>query len=309
MEDIMEFSCALEGKKLRKNYKKFVLDIPELRVPKGYATALVGENGAGKTTLLDILVGLQLKHEGEVTYFGKYDEKDRENGPEVKEKIGYTGTQGYYLPHWKLNQIGQISKVLFETFDEEKYMYFRKELAIGSEDGIENKKVSQLSDGNRTKLMLAGVLARETEMLVLDEPASPLDPVMREKLCSLLCDYLNEKEGERTVLFSTHNIADMERITDYVIIMAKGKILAQGFVEELKEKYRVIRGEKKDVEQIKPWLLTMTENSYGFEGLCEVDKTDHIEPFEVAEEIPDLSKLCVELMKSVSEVAKEDVHE
>ena len=260
----MEFSCALEGKKLRKNYKKFVLDIPELRVPKGYATALVGENGAGKTTLLDILVGLQLKHEGEVTYFGKYDEKDRENGPEVKEKIGYTGTQGYYLPHWKLNQIGQISKVLFETFDEEKYMYFRKELAIGSEDGIENKKVSQLSDGNRTKLMLAGVLARETEMLVLDEPASPLDPVMREKLCSLLCDYLNEKEGERTVLFSTHNIADMERITDYVIIMAKGKILAQGFVEELKEKYRVIRGEKKDVEQIKPWLLTMTENSYGF---------------------------------------------
>ena len=236
MEDIMEFSCALEGKKLRKNYKKFVLDIPELRVPKGYATALVGENGAGKTTLLDILVGLQLKHEGEVTYFGKYDEKDRENGPEVKEKIGYTGTQGYYLPHWKLNQIGQISKVLFETFDEEKYMYFRKELAIGSEDGIENKKVSQLSDGNRTKLMLAGVLARETEMLVLDEPASPLDPVMREKLCSLLCDYLNEKEGERTVLFSTHNIADMERITDYVIIMAKGNILAQVFVEELKEK-------------------------------------------------------------------------
>lgn len=91
--------------------------------------------------------------------------------------------------------------------------------------------------------------------------------------------------------------------------MAKGKILAQGFVEELKEKYRVIRGEKKDVEQIKPWLLTMTENSYGFEGLCEVDKIDHIEPFEVAEEIPDLSKLCVELMKSVSEVAKEDVHE
>ena len=305
----MEFRCALEGKELRKKYKKFVLDIPELRVPKGYATALVGENGAGKTTLLDILVGLQLKHEGKVTYFEKYDENDRENGPEVKEKIGYTGTQGYYLPHWKLNQIGQISKVLFETFHEESYMRYRKELAIGSEDGIENKKVSQLSDGNRTKLMLAGVLARDTEMLILDEPASPLDPVMREKLCSLLCDYLNEKEGERTVLFSTHNIADMERITDYVIIMAKGKVLAQGFVEELKEKYRVVRGEKKDVEQMKSCFLTMTEYSYGFEGLCEADKIDQLKLVDVAEEIPDLSKLCVERRKSVSEVAKEDVHE
>lgn len=123
----MEFSCALEGKKLRKNYKKFVLDIPELRVPKGYATALVGENGAGKTTLLDTLVGLQIDSmTEEVTYFEKYNEKDRENGPEVKEKIGYTGTQGYYLPQWKLNQIGQISKVLFETFDEEKYSIFGK---------------------------------------------------------------------------------------------------------------------------------------------------------------------------------------
>ena len=62
----MEFSCALEGKKLRKNYKKFVLDIPELRVPKGYATALVGENGAGKTTLLDMLYGVLKPNKGHV---------------------------------------------------------------------------------------------------------------------------------------------------------------------------------------------------------------------------------------------------
>lgn len=88
MEDIMEFSCALEGKKLRKNYKKFVLDIPELRVPKGYATALVGENGAGKTTLLDILVGLQLKHEGKLHILENTTKKTAKTGRKSKKKLG-----------------------------------------------------------------------------------------------------------------------------------------------------------------------------------------------------------------------------
>lgn len=94
-----------------------------------------------------------------------------------------------------------------------------------------------------------------------------------------------------------------------MIIMAKGRILAQGFVEDLKEKYRIVRGEKKDADKVKPWLLTMTESAYGFEGLCETEQIDRIRAFDVAEEIPDLSKLCVELMKSASDVAKEGVHE
>lgn len=301
----MELNYVIRGKGIKKEYKDFGLDIPDLKIPKGYATALVGENGAGKTTLLNILAGLQLQHKGELTYFGKYSKEERESNPIVKEQIGYTGTKGYYLPQWNMNQIAQMSKILFETFDEEKFTYYLKELAVGSENGVQNKKVSQLSDGNRTKLMLAGVLARDTNLLLLDEPASPLDPVMREKLCSLICEYLNQEEGEKTVFFSTHNIADMERITDYVIIMDKGKVLAEGFVEELKEKYRVIQGDAKEMEKVKPWMLTLTKNPYGFEGLCAVEEMSHIKDYDIVAESPDLSKLCVELMKSVSDLVKE----
>ena len=90
------------------------------------------------------------------------------------------------------------------------------------------KSVKKLSDGNRMKLMLAAVLSRDTELLIMDEPASPLDPLMREQLCDRMRDYLEEGDGERSIFFSTHNIADMENAADYAVFMDAGKIIEQG---------------------------------------------------------------------------------
>ena len=94
----MEFTSVIKGENIVKRYKGFELNIPELNIPKGFATALIGENGAGKTTLIDILAGIKLDYKGKLTFFGKYDDKDRENKAEVKDKIGYTGTGNYFLP-------------------------------------------------------------------------------------------------------------------------------------------------------------------------------------------------------------------
>ncbi len=129
--------------------------------------------------------------------------------------------------------MAQISELLFSTFKKEHFDAWCRQLAIGGDNTAANKKISSLSDGNREKLMIAGVLSRDTELLLMDEPASPLDPLMRERLCEIIRDYLLEDEGERSVFFSTHNIADMEAVTDYAIIMAEGKIAEAGFVEDL----------------------------------------------------------------------------
>ena len=96
---------------------------------------------------------------------------------------------------------------------------------------------------------------------------------MRDILCDILRQYLDQGEGKRTVFFSTHNIADMENVTDYAIIMEHGQVMEQGFVEDLKEKYTVVKGEAKDADGAAKILYTMSRNTYGFEGVCLSEKS------------------------------------
>ncbi|MCR5322565.1 MAG: ABC transporter ATP-binding protein [Lachnospiraceae bacterium] len=290
----------IEGSNIIKKYKNFTLDIPTLTIPKGFATALIGENGAGKTTLLNILSGIRLDFTGDISYFGEFDKNDLEKNPSVKERIGYTGTDNYYLPQWTVTQIEELYSLLFEGFDKTEFRRRCDELAIfagGKFDG--SKKVNALSDGTKTKLMLAGVLARKTDLLIMDEPASPLDPLMRDKLCELIREYLNSHEGS-SVFFSTHNISDMENVTDYAIIMEHGQIVEQGFVEDLKEKYIVVKGEVADAEAAKKYLYTITTSNYGFEGICLASDLDKLAGLDITTETASLFKISVAIMKKNS---------
>lgn len=298
--DFMDFTSVIEAKNIRKDFKNFSLNVPEFKLPKGFATALIGENGAGKTTLLNILTGIRLDYKGEIRYFDKYNENDLENNPVVKESIGYTGTDNYYFPHWTVGQVEELSSLLFKNFNSEKFRNRCKELAIfGAGTFDKNKKVSTLSDGTKTKLMLTGVLARETEVLIMDEPASPLDPLMRDKLCELIREYLSSGEN-KSVFFSTHNISDMENVTDYAIIMEHGQIVEQGFVEDLKEKYIAVKGEAQDASKAKEILYTMSSSNYGFEGICLAKDLDKLAGMDVTTETASLFKISVAIMKKNS---------
>lgn len=297
----MDYDCAIKGENISKKFKTFTLDIPEFKVPKGFATALIGENGAGKTTLLNMLSGIRLDYNGELTFFDKYSSNEKEKRSDVKNKIGYTGTGRYYLPQWTVADIEEISSLLFDNFDRDEFRRYCRELAIFPDfpDGFApKKKCSALSDGTRTKLMLAGVMARDTDLLLLDEPASPLDPLMRDKLCQMIGDYINDGAGEKSVLFSTHNISDMESITDYAIIMEHGNVVECGFVEDLKEKYILIKGDAQDAEAASKILYTMTKNPYGFEGICLAENLDKLAGMNVSKEIASLFQISVAVMKN-----------
>jgi len=291
MEIIMETNSVVKVTDLQKKYKGFELSIPQLGIPKGYATALIGENGAGKTTLLNLMAGIRLDFQGQITYFDKKEKL----GCKVQERMGYTGPGSYFLPHWTVKQVEEISSLLFENFHRDRFQAICDELNIPV--GV-TKEVKNLSDGNRMKLMLAAVLARDTELLILDEPASPLDPLMRDKLCDILREYLEQGNGEHSVFFSTHNIADMENVTDYAIIMEHGNIVEQGFVEDLKEKYVSVKGEAEDADAARKILFTMTKNAYGFEGICLAENMDKLAGMDISVETPTLSQISVAVMKA-----------
>ncbi len=283
---------VIQAGNLKKKYGGFQLSIPRLSIPRGFATALIGENGAGKTTLLHILSGIRMDFQGEVSYFG---DPGRKLDGSVQERIGYTGPGSYYLPHWTISQVEELSGLLYANFNKERFR------AICGEMGLSQsltKRVKKLSDGNRMKLMLAAVLARDTDLLILDEPASPLDPLMREQLCDRMRDYLDEGDGERSILFSTHNIADMENVTDYCLIMEQGMIVEEGFVEDLKEKYVLVKGEASDAAKAEEILFSMSRNSYGFEGFCRTREMERLAGLDIAVEIPSLSQICVAVMKA-----------
>ncbi|MDE6434704.1 MAG: ABC transporter ATP-binding protein [Lachnospiraceae bacterium] len=290
----MNIESVVKGSHITKKFKDFKLDIPALEIPKGFATALIGENGAGKSTLINILAGIRLDYKGELSYFdGTMQEKD------IRENIGYTGSGNYFMPHWTINQVGEASKLLFDRFDEEVYKKLLVELDVREPDGKKkDKAISKLSDGMRMKVTLSAVFARQTQLLLLDEPASPLDPLMRDKLCAMIRNYIEEGDGENSVFFSTHNIADMENVTDYAMIMECGQIVEQGFVEDLKEKYILIKGEKEDIKKAEEILYSIQKNSYGFEGICLAENLDKLAGMDISTETPSLAQISVAVMKN-----------
>lgn len=288
----MNTNSVVKAVNLQKKFKGFELSVPDLQIPKGFATALIGENGAGKTTLLNLLAGIRLDFKGDISYF---DENEKMSGGKVQERIGYTGPNSFFLPHWTVSQVEEISELLFKNFHKDKFEEICENLSIPVKV---RKNVKDLSDGNKVKLMLAVVLARDTELLILDEPASPLDPLMRDKLNDMIREYLEQGNGERSVFFSTHNIADMENVTDYAIILEHGNIVEQGFVEDLKEKYVLVKGEAGDAEAAKKILYTMTKSSYGFEGICLSEKLEQLAGMDVSVETPTLSQISVAVMKA-----------
>ncbi len=216
---------AISG--LVKRYRDVVaVDGVTLEVPTGSVCGLLGRNGAGKTTTFKCLLGFAKPDAGEVRFNGA------PLAPETFAKLGYVPERPALYLWLTVQQHLEIARRSQPAYDD---AFARELLATFRLDG--RKKAGRLSKGQQTALSLIVALSTRPSVLILDEPASGLDPVMQRVVLDLLIDAAT---SGATILLSSHQIGQIDRAADRVAIMRDGKIVIAGELDDLREASRVV---------------------------------------------------------------------
>jgi ABC-2 type transport system ATP-binding protein len=208
--------------------KKLALEHVSLRIPRGRVFGLVGQNGAGKTTLIKHILGLLKAEAGSVRVFGI----DPVASPaSVLGRIGYV-SENRDLPPWmRVDELLRYTRAFYPTWDAVYAEQLRVQFGLASA-----AKIKTLSRGETAKAGLLVALAFRPELLLLDEPSSGLDPVVRRDILQAIIRTVAD-EG-RTVLFSTHLLEEVERVADDVAMMFHGQIVLRGPLDDIKASHR-----------------------------------------------------------------------
>lgn len=205
------------------------LDGVTLHIPRGSVFGLVGENGAGKTTLIRHILGLQRPQAGSLQVFGL---NPVEEPTKVLTRLGYLSETRDLAPWMTVAEMIGFTGAFYPNWDFEYAEELRKQF-----DLVPSAKISTLSQGQLAKSALLAALAHRPELLVLDEPSSGLDPVVRRDILEAIIRTVAE-EG-RTVLFSSHLLDEIERVSDFVGFLHRGKLAITGNMDDVKAGYRV----------------------------------------------------------------------
>src|SRR5262245_43323451 len=204
---------------------KRALDDVSLIVPRGIVFGLVGANGAGKTTLIRHVLGLLKAQTGSVRVFGLDPVREPVR---VLSRIGYLSEEGD-LPGWmRVDELMRYMRAFYPTWDQAYAEELRRQFELDPA-----AKVKTLSKGQKARAGLLVALAYRPELLLLDEPSSGLDPIVRRDILGAIVRTIAD-EG-RTVLFSSHLLDEVERISDRVAMLKGGRILFTGDLDEIKQ--------------------------------------------------------------------------
>ena len=223
-------SAVIELRNVTKQYaRQTALDDVSLSVPPGVVFALLGENGAGKTTAIRLMLGLAEATAGDVRVLGH---DSRREGFEIRRRVGYLPERPTLYEWMTAAEIGWFTAGFYpDGFEFE----FRR-LVEGFRVPLD-RKLSQLSKGMRAKVALSLAMAHRPELLILDEPTSGLDTMVRREFLESMVDIAAEG---RTVLLSSHQIGEVERVADYVAIVHAGRVLLVDRLEDLKRTTRQV---------------------------------------------------------------------
>ena len=215
--------AAITIRGLHKRYGSLtVLDGLDLDVPQGTLVALLGPNGAGKTTTVEIVEGYRRPDAGQVRVLGLDPHRD---GAALRPRVGVMLQQGGITPQGRPGELVRLHARLFAHPADPGTLL---EL-LGLSHAVD-RRYKLLSGGEKQRLALALALVGRPELLVLDEPTAGMDPAAKATVRELIADL---RAAGRTILLTTHELADVERLADHVVVIDRGRVLAAGTPAEL----------------------------------------------------------------------------
>lgn len=191
-------------------------------VPKGTIHGLIGENGSGKTTLIKCITGIYKPVNGEVLIEG---ENVYEN-LKAKIRIGYVADTNKFFPTYRLGKMAEFFAEIYPNFSMSKLKELNQIFKLDM-----NKRINELSKGQQMRLAFMLNVAANTEILVMDEPTSGIDAVAKKELFSILIEEVEERE--LTVIISSHNLIELEKVCDSVTMLKNGRIIGNDGLDEI----------------------------------------------------------------------------
>lgn len=222
MLELKDVSKEFESKKAVKHIS--------FKVQNGKILGLVGRNGAGKSTTFRMILNIIEPSSGEILYDNKKITR------EVLDKFGYLPEEGSLIPSYTVLELCEYYgalKLMDVSTIREKLCFWLEKFNISE---YLNKKIKDLSKGNRQKIQFIVSNLHEPEFLILDEPFSGLDPISVEELKKCILEL--KKQG-KTIIFSSHRMDHVEELCDEIIILNQGDTLLKGNLKEIKENYEI----------------------------------------------------------------------
>ncbi|UTC68484.1 ABC transporter ATP-binding protein [Treponema sp. OMZ 789] len=248
----------LNIKDLNKDYKTFSLKNINLQIPQGTVMGFIGANGAGKTTTIKLIMQLIKKDSGNIEIFGRSSKKDFNA---IKQDIGFVYDEPCFYEQLKIRDMTKIIASFYGSWDWEVYKNYLSQFKLD-----ENQKIMQLSKGMKTKYSLAVALSHHARLIIMDEPSSGLDPIIRRELLDIFYDVISD--GKSSIFFSTHITSDLERIADYITFIKNGEIVFSKRKDDVFSEYSLVKGGLDELKDgIENKLIGIRKTGVGFEAL------------------------------------------
>lgn len=244
---------AIEINGLKKNYRDFNLEL-SLALPRGCIMGLVGENGAGKSTTIKCILGMVEKDAGTIKVLGQ---DTGGSYKALKERIGVVMDEPPFPEGLTPKQIGRVMAGIFKSWDSAVYHDYMTRLSLPL-----NKCFKEFSRGMKMKLSIAAALSHHPALLILDEPSSGLDPLVRDEVMDIFSEFTRDES--HSILISSHIVSDLEKICDYIAFIHKGRLMLCEEKDELLNKFCFVRCAAEELENIgSEAVIGRKRNPYG----------------------------------------------